>query len=70
MWFMWPSSSRDTRDGTTVTFSCQAGYNLTGPSSLTCRGRRWAGPVPICTSKSPRDYPTPTPTPTTAGVAI
>ena len=38
----------DFRHGRKVTFVCQAGFKLTGISSITCQDGRWSDPVPVC----------------------
>ena len=42
-----PTLPRD--EGSTVTFSCDTGYVLTGNSMLMCTSSGWSGSVPVCT---------------------
>ena len=52
-----PSNGRvDTSDGTlfgdTATYSCDAGYPISGPSKRTCKANgQWSGTMPTCESE-------------------
>lgn len=34
-----------------IRFKCDFGYDLLGPTSLTCKKGRWNGRIPACKSK-------------------
>lgn len=40
------------KDGTNVTFSCEAGYSLVGEDMLYCTNQTWNDNVPECLGKS------------------
>ena len=42
-----PTLPRD--EGSTITFSCDTGYVLTGNSMLMCTSSGWSGSAPLCT---------------------
>jgi hypothetical protein len=39
--------------GTSVTFVCDDGFEMTGRSNLTCIGGIWSAPIPSCSASSP-----------------
>ena len=41
-------SSSNYNAGSTITFTCNAGYSLQGSASRTCRGGEWTGVHPKC----------------------
>ncbi|XP_078604135.1 sushi, von Willebrand factor type A, EGF and pentraxin domain-containing protein 1-like [Branchiostoma floridae x Branchiostoma japonicum] len=45
-------SGQDHREGDVVSFSCEEGYSLTGPTSIACQHGVWSAKPPTCSKKT------------------